>query len=499
MKTHWIHRERGTRTIYCIALLLIWGLSAHCAAQNNDEPGLEKRIQAVEIELKKLQSGESAPSAYKEYYQLQKDVRTLREKHNEQLRQPQERIQKLWQEKDVQEWQNRISVKQKELNELRQLLLNEIQRRGRELYEWRQKELAAITVAETPEARTLKCTVMDYPRVDGSTSTQPLGVIIACKLLGSPYRWAGTTRYAGRWHSEVPVINPYETMLFLRTDSGSSQERAFREQLSLIGYRPLAEPENPDSPEDVRRSVIINKMLTVHAGTHEAYQNVINADADIGLVAREPSADELELAKERGVDLTVTPFALDAFVFIKNYTNPVDDLSTEQIRAIYSGSLKNWKIVGGANTAICAYRRNRNSGSQELMEKLVMKDQPFEELDNERSRMLIKQVMGGPYIALTTDKDGLAYSVYYYEHFMAGSPNTEVISVDGVRPSFETIQSGQYPYVTKVYVVARTGTLKNSKVAALRKWLLSSEGQSVVRESGYVPLKGMGADARKVK
>jgi phosphate transport system substrate-binding protein len=238
-------------------------------------------------------------------------------------------------------------------------------------------------------------------------------------------------------------------------------------------------------------------MLTVHAGTHGAYENVITGKAAMGLVARRPSEDELDLARDNNVEIDVEPVALDAFVFIMNYKNPVTNLSATQIRSIYSGKLKNWQEVGGPDNRIRAYRRNRNSGSQELMETLVMTDTAFEDLDYPRSRNLVHQGMGGPYIALTHDQEGIAYSVYYYEHFMSGSPNTRLIAVDGVMPSYETIRNRTYPYVTEVYAAVLQKNAANSPAARIRKWVLSDEGQAVVRESGYVPIKGTAESSRE--
>jgi phosphate transport system substrate-binding protein len=234
---------------------------------------------------------------------------------------------------------------------------------------------------------------------------------------------------------------------------------------------------------------MVNKMLVSHDGTHGAYEKVIQSESDMGLVARPPSPDELDLAKEKGVELEAVPFALDAFVFIKNYRNPVTSLTIRQIQDIYAGKITNWTAVGGDDSAIRACQRNRNSGSQELMEKLVMKDIPFKDVPDRHAPKTVLYGMGGPFLALSRNEEAIAYSVYYYEHFMAGSPDTELLAVDGVLPSYDTIHAGTYPYVTRVYVVTRKGLAPDSQAAKLRNWLLSDEGQAVVRESGYVPIR----------
>ena len=94
-------------------------------------------------------------------------------------------------------------------------------------------------------------------------------------------------------------------------------------------------------------------------------------------VAPAESPDGLALARTQSVHLDVVPVALDAFVFLANTENPVRNLATSQIRDIYAGKIEDWKVVGGLKRGITAYQREENSGSQQLMRDLVMKDVPF--------------------------------------------------------------------------------------------------------------------------
>ena len=488
----------------CIAVVgFIWLCMSYCAGQDAGGNGLEAQIKSMEKKVTQMHKGKEAPKAYQECLRIQNQMRELDVQQQEKKKPLKDRLHEITKIQEYKDWQQKILKKYSELGTLRKKLEAEVQGRGWELHKRRQKELAGIAVTDATNAAGLGFTALNYPRVNGSTSTQPLGLIVACRILGSPYRWAGTTRYTGRWYSEEETLNMTDVMPF-RTSSGSPGLIMIRESgkapnwesgiippsselFSLVGYRALSIPADTNSIEDIRLSVIINRMLTIHSGTHGAYESVINGNSDIGLVARKPSVDELELAKKKGVTLSVTPFALDAFVFIANYKNAVTNLSTEQIRNIYSGQLTNWKAINGWDKKINAYRRNRNSGSQELMETLVMKDLPFSELGNEYGKRLIRNNMGGPYIALSRDDRGIGYSVYYYEHFMAGSPNTKLIAIDGVIPSYETIRTRTYPYVTEVYVVIRMDGKADDGPKRFKNWLLSAEGQAVVRESGYVP------------
>jgi len=487
-------RRSVLKTAYASVFVLAWGLVSFCCGQEQEGDDTRTEFEAAEQELQRLIDGEGAPRAYLEYVKLKEALDKREETYRAEILPTQERLRELWEDEELDAWREKIQQASVHLGSLRRELEKDLQQRGQVLQERRRDELATIAVKEAPGARAFGFTIVTYPVVDGSTSTRPLGLIIACKMLGCQYRWVGAEPYTGQWSIAGRPPGAFEYMDFLRTPGIPIEwvRDAFYPDLTLVSFRPIATPAEPPNREDARRSVVVNHMLNVHAGTHGAYENVITGKSDIGLIARQPSIDELALAAKEGVELDVTPIALDAFVFLKNYENPVAGLTTDQIKGIYSGKLGKWSEVGGPDEAITPYRRDKNSGSQELMETLVMRETSFANLDDWRN-IYTRSGMGGPFIALTNDKWGIGYSVYYYEHFMAASPNTELLAVDSVMPSFATIQAGQYPYVTSVYAVIRRDAGEDSGAVKIRDWLLSSEGQEVIRESGYVPLSANGA------
>ncbi len=97
--------------------------------------------------------------------------------------------------------------------------------------------------------------------------------------------------------------------------------------------------------------------------------------------------------------------------------------------------------------------------------------------------------MIGPFNALRRDENGLGYTVQYYDTYMTHIPEVKLIAVDGVEPSPKNIQEGRYPFVSEVVVAWLDELPAGSAVEVVRNWMVSDEGQQVVRESGYVPLK----------
>lgn len=279
----------------------------------------------------------------------------------------------------------------------------------------------------------------NYPRVDGSTSTHPLQVIIACHLLNTNYFWEeiydGTTR-------AIPTS------------------------------------ADPDKQPDVS---FISSDIT-HNGTHGSYVNLIEDNADLILVAREPSEDELTMASDLGVTLDVFAVALDAFVFIENVENPVETLTEAEVQGIYTGAITNWNEVGGDDAEIHAYQRDANSGSQQLMLSLVMTG-----LDMIDAPDMILLGMMGPINRISMDELGLGYTVYFFKQFMAPSERLKMIGIDGVQPDTQSIGTRSYRYTTEVFVVTREGLDEQGAAYRLRQWLRTLKGQDVIGESGYVP------------
>ena len=305
---------------------------------------------------------------------------------------------------------------------------------------------------ETVDGEPLHTIGRNYPSVDGSTSTKPLQDLIACRVYNLICRW------------EIPYRNAEREI-----------QATVNGDLIISG--------KPSFP-----------VLSLHSGTHDAYVKLINGDTDFILVARLPSANELAEADVKGVTLDVKPVALDAFVMLVHADNPVDSISLEQIRRIYSGKITNWLQISGINAPINAYQREENSGSQELLKFLVMGDTP-----TVAAPEMIVHTMMGPFNAIQGlddstfgkpgDPNGIGYSVYYYTWFIMGPlQDVKILVVEGIRPTSKTIADRTYPLISEVYVVIRADEPSDSTAFLLRDWLLTNDGQSVVQQSGYVPI-----------
>ncbi len=306
--------------------------------------------------------------------------------------------------------------------------------------------------APTQSVESLRAAIAkDFPKLDGSTTARPLLRLIACDLYEVPCVWSAS--------------------------ASAGVERAF--------------VPDPAAAVSAELAAAVNNVKT--NGTNGSYMNLVDGKADLIIVARAPSADELAAAKAKNVEYDVRTVALDGFVFLANTSNPVANLPLATIRDIYSGKIKTWKEAGitlsDPQALVHPYQRERNSGSQEQMMSQVMKGTPMIDAPD-----MIVLTMLGPFNALggnaTTPGDtlGLSYTFYYYGGVMFANPNVKMIGVDGVVPSSATIAAHTYPLYSDVYMVTRKGLSADSTAAKTRDWLLSPDGQRVVEASGYVPL-----------
>lgn len=227
------------------------------------------------------------------------------------------------------------------------------------------------------------------------------------------------------------------------------------------------------------------ELITFKGSTTDNYKAVCDGDFDI-LLAYEPSEEAKEYMEKTGVELEMTPIGVDALVFICSNENKVENLTTDQIKAIYSGKMTSWGEVGGAGRDILPYQRNKDSGSQTLFDKLINLG---DDLMTPPKTLVVESMIGLLEAVADYDnnEDSLGYTVYYYLTNMEKEKldTCKILSVDGVAPSNETIGDGSYPLTNDFYVVIRKSAAKDSPERILYNWICSSQGRELVEKENY--------------
>lgn len=211
------------------------------------------------------------------------------------------------------------------------------------------------------------------------------------------------------------------------------------------------------------------KIVNVQGGGSSAgVQAARSGAADIGTSSRELKADEK--------DLTEIVVAKDGLAVIVHPSNPVSDLTIDQVKQIFAGEIRSWKEFGGRAKAITVVTREEGSGTRGAFQEMVMgKIRVFKGAIVEDSNGTVREIVAG-------DPDSIGY-------ISLGLVNEAVkaLKLDGVRPTDENILENRYGLVRPFLFVTKgpaSGEAKN-----FIDFVLSEEGQDLIKKEGLIPVK----------
>ncbi len=266
-------------------------------------------------------------------------------------------------------------------------------------------------------------------------------------------------------------------------------------------------PINPFFPEDfvypgtdgststtnlekaIKQAIFGGEPTVKHSKTYQAFNNLINYSFFYNLIFTTPLSNaQIQQMAEKGYEYEAEPIAGEGFVFVVNKNNPVNELTVEQLKGIYSGKITNWSQVGGNDAEIIAYQRNEDSGSQNYMISF-MGDTELMAPNTDTLPGSMGQILD---VVANYDNgiNAIGYSVYSYSDGMYENiSEIKYVKVNGVEPSIKTLVDGTYPLLGFNYAVFSATEPEDSDVRLLVKWIQSDEGQQVVANAGYVPYR----------
>ncbi len=207
-------------------------------------------------------------------------------------------------------------------------------------------------------------------------------------------------------------------------------------------------------------------------GSGGGIEGVSNGTYDIGLSSRDLKDEETEKG------LAATTLALDGIAVIVNVDNGVDDLSLEQITAIYSGEITNWSEVGGSDLEIALIGREESSGTRDGFESITGTDGTY--LDQELTST------GAVIAAVSSSANAVGYASL---SAVEGQTDVKAVTVDGTACSEETILDGSYLIQRPFVLVTVEGTELSEAAQAFYDFCISDEATELIRSAGAVPLK----------
>ena len=225
-----------------------------------------------------------------------------------------------------------------------------------------------------------------------------------------------------------------------------------------------------------------NARITVTGGgSGVGISALLDNTTDIAMASRQIKFGEKMKLKKAKQDVNEVIIAYDALAVIVNPSNPVKQLTREQLEAIFRGKITNWKEVGGPDLKIIVYSRETSSGTYEFFKESVLKNK------NYMSSTLSMPATGAVIQSVSQTKGAIGYVGLAY---LNDKTKALAVSYDGVNYIEPTIENGikkTYPIVRPLYYYYNKE--KQQQIAPFMEYILSEKGQNIIKKGGYIPIK----------
>lgn len=222
---------------------------------------------------------------------------------------------------------------------------------------------------------------------------------------------------------------------------------------------------------------------------------LFNGTANIANISRELTESELLKFPDYKIKPIQFKVALDGIAIIVNSENPVDTLTLDQLKEIFSGKIKNWRELNGFDREIVLYGRENSSGTYEYFKNGILgRDQFGREIDFSQS-MQVLQGTAQLGEAISKDLKGIGFGgVGYFAQrkdvkciFIKSANESKAISaVENGKVNYESIRNGLYPLAR--YLFCCTNGEPKNEVKSFIDFIRSEEGQKIVQQMEYIPL-----------
>jgi len=208
-------------------------------------------------------------------------------------------------------------------------------------------------------------------------------------------------------------------------------------------------------------------------GSSVGIANIIAGTVDIGDASRHIKSKELTQARENGINPYENVVANDGIAVVVHFNNTMNALTLSQLKDIFTGTVQNWKDVGGPNMPIVVVSRDVSSGTFEVFNSKVLQNAK----GADGSLMLASNNAVATTVGQTPGAIGYIGLGYMTDELKA-------LTIDGVMPSKKTIQTKEYP-ISRTLHMYTNGSPKGL-VKGFIDFVLSSEGQQIVEEQGFI-------------
>lgn len=220
-------------------------------------------------------------------------------------------------------------------------------------------------------------------------------------------------------------------------------------------------------------------VIVTGGGSGVGMAALVDGTTDIAMASRKIKLDEKLKIQEGGKTVVEKIIAYDALSVVVNPKNPVSKLTRQQLESIFTGKVTNWKDVGGDDMKIVVYSRETSSGTYEFFKESVLKNK------NYMASILSMPSTGAIIQSIAQTPGAIGYVGFAYTN--ASVKDLEVSYDNGktyIVPSYENAKNKSYPIVRPLfYYFAKSD---EAKVKPFIDFVLSAEGQEIVKAVGYI-------------
>jgi phosphate transport system substrate-binding protein len=213
------------------------------------------------------------------------------------------------------------------------------------------------------------------------------------------------------------------------------------------------------------------------SGSGNGIKAILDGTTDICNSSREMKPKEFEQGKASGRKIKEIVVSYDMIVPIVHPSNKVSNLTVDQLKGIFDGSITNWKQVGGEDMNIVVVSRDSSSGTFEYWHESVMNKTDV------RKDALMQASSGAIMNTVSNNKKAIGYDGFGYV-----DKTVKGLDVNGIQANLKNGKSGKYPISRKLYMYVDENRY-SPEAKAFVNYLLSKEGQKKVSEAGFIPLK----------
>ncbi len=251
--------------------------------------------------------------------------------------------------------------------------------------------------------------------------------------------------------------------------------QCFAENLKIIGSTTVLPIAQKAAEAFMKAYPDVNVSLS-GGGSGEGIKAIIDGTTDIANSSRFIKTSEVAQAVEKGTYPVPFGIAYDCIVPVVHPTNPVSNLTLDQLKGMYSGSITNWKQVGGPDKQVVVISRDTSSGTYEVWSEIVMKKERV------YPGALLQASNGAVAQAVARNTFAVGYVGLSYIN-----DELKPVTVNGVEGNLDNALNGSYP-ISRVLYMFTKGWPKGVTLQFINFVMHPQKGQKIVAEAGFVPL-----------